>query len=743
MTDQALSADASADNWFTALIDSLYVIRVPLVMSIVTLIALIVPEQVLEVYRVLAQSRTQQLGQGDLTAWSLALGSLVVLSIVLWQVAREFSYDYRRREPTLHPVAAWVLVWLPRIIALTPLVGAAIGMRLSFTRDVGSEPLLVPIVEAGRILRADLWFAIGVCAALAVLILVVSILLERGMDPAGSSRARKVTALSNWLLFPCLVLAFVASLMADQVRIPQQLGAVPIFAVWMILLALLFALLTRFRILSVPVVAILAIFLAVIEFFGLSDNHELRSSKTAVAPRPSLTLAFYKWLDSRKDLKAYQDANKPYPVYVVAAEGGGLYAAYQTTQLLTRLQDLCPGFAQHVFAISGVSGGSLGAAVFSAMAAEQTGQPAGPCQKDTGKRGPLEERSHTVLSKDLLSPILWAALFPDFLQRFIPWPIGILDRGRALDRTFERAWGRTGAAPGSNPFRKDFFEACGTSAEKCLTSPIPMLALNMTNVETGMQMVLSPMDLGGTGPNAGSRKIYDFFTVVDPFDMRLSTAVGLSARFPWISPPGWYKFSDDNGKRTKRMSFVDGGYVDNSGVVTALGLALHINSAIAATTPRPNVEVNVILISALWAPFDRIEPPTGYSHGEVVPPVEAAVNARQGRGFTAQYDAALEERIAGLKVSEIGFYYDYFAPPIGWQLSDVSRRYLELFRGYPDRCPLDDEQKYRDYTARTQESFDKAAVAYIQRADCVVARIANELTPTAPVIKLPSINSAH
>ncbi len=269
MTDQALSADASADNWFTALIDSLYVIRVPLVMSIVTLIALIVPEQVLEVYRVLAQSRTQQLGQGDLTAWSLALGSLVVLSIVLWQVAREFSYDYRRREPTLHPVAAWVLVWLPRIIALTPLVGAAIGMRLSFTRDVGSEPLLVPIVEAGRILRVDLWFAIGVCAALAVLILVVSILLERGMDPAGSSRARKVTALSNWLLFPCLVLAFVASLMADQVRIPQQLGAVPIFAVWMILLALLFALLTRFRILSVPVVAILAIFLAVIEFFGL------------------------------------------------------------------------------------------------------------------------------------------------------------------------------------------------------------------------------------------------------------------------------------------------------------------------------------------------------------------------------------------------------------------------------------------------------------------------------------------
>jgi hypothetical protein len=646
-----------------------------------------------------------------------------------------------------HPVAAWVLKWLPRLIATTPLLGAGIGLGLSFTRDVGRpEPLLAPVVEAAQSLAYDLYFGIVVCLLLAALVLIAAVLLERGLDPAGSARARRATALSNWLLFPSIVAAFIAVLMADQVRVPQYLGTVPIFAVWMILLALLFALLTRFRVLSIPVVAILAIFLAVIEFFGLSDNHELRvAGKSAVPARPSLSLAFERWLSSRTDLKAYQDANKPYPVYVVAAEGGGLYAAYQTAQFLTRVQDLCPGFAEHVLAVSAVSGGSLGAAVFAAMAEERAGQPAGPCTPDKGQLGPLEQRSQAVLSKDLLSPILWAALFPDFLQRFIPWPIGVLDRGRALDRVFERAWRRTGGAPRDNPFRRSFFEMCGASAEKCLTSPIPMLALNMTNVESGMQMVLSPMDLGGTGPNAGSRKIYDFFSVVEPFDMRLSTAVGLSARFPWISPPGWYRFEDRDGKSTRRMSFVDGGYVDNSGVVTALGLALHVNALLAARTPRPNVEINVILVSALWAPFDKmwIESPPGYSHGEVIPPIEASSNARQGRGFTTQYDAALEERVAGLKINEVGFYYDYLSPPIGWQLSDLSRRYIELFRGYPDRCPLDDEEKYKDYTARTLESFDKAAVAYIHRADCVVARIVNELTPAAPVLKLPSINSAH
>jgi hypothetical protein len=232
---------------------------------------------------------------------------------------------------------------------------------------------------------------------------------------------------------------------------------------------------------------------------------------------------------------------------------------------------------------------------------------------------------------------------------------------------------------------------------------------------------------------------------VEPFDMRLSTAVGLSARFPWISPPGWYKFEDRDGKLTRRMSFVDGAYVDNSGAVTALGIALHINTLLAAKTPRPNVEINVILVSALWAPFDRmwIESPPSYNHGEVVPPIEATANARQGRGFTTQYDAALEERIAGVKVNEVGFYYDYLSPPVGWQISDLSRSYIELFRGSPGKCPLDSEEKYRDYTARTLESFEKAAVAYMQRADCVVARIVNELTPTAPVLALPSINSAH
>ncbi|MDX2308892.1 MAG: hypothetical protein NW216_11685 [Hyphomicrobium sp.] len=72
-----------------------------------------------------------------------------------------------------------------------------------------------------------------------------------------------------------------------------------------------------------------------------------------------------KWLNARKsDIEAFQkDGNRPYPVFIVAAQGGGIYAAAGIAALTTKLQETCPSFARHVFAVSAVSGGALGATV--------------------------------------------------------------------------------------------------------------------------------------------------------------------------------------------------------------------------------------------------------------------------------------------------------------------------------------------------------------------------------------------
>jgi hypothetical protein len=500
------------------------------------------------------------------------------------------------------------------------------------------------------------------------------------------------------------------------------------------------------------VLSLIVVYVLGIEFFKLADNHAIRGEPKALE-RIAVGEAFKQWLANRKDLAAYEAAQRPYPVYIVAAEGGGLYAAYLTARFLSRMQDLCPSFAQHIFTISSVSGGSLGAAVFAGLVAgdPKYEQPA-PCSAGPAptRFGPLERQAHGILSSDFLSPALWGWLFPDFLQRFIPRPFPVLDRAVYLERAFEDAWPKS--APGGNPMTRSFFDLCGTNMSKCLNGATPMLAFNVTNVETGLQMVLSPVDLQYVGAYRGgqplpSHKIYDFFELagLEPFDLQLSTAVGLSARFPWISPPGWYAWRDappkdsaqaiprqptvKSGTNSPRFSFVDGGYVDNSGVATALSIAQYLDGL----SPRPNVEFKILMISALWAPIDRlwIEPPRNNKSGEFTPPIEAAISARLGRGFKTQFDAALEAK-PGLSVTEIGFYYGYLELPLGWQLSDVSRRYIRLFRGHPERCRLDSEENYTQYTARSVESHEQAAVAYIKRADCVVARIRNELSPSEP-----------
>ena len=149
--------------------------------------------------------------------------------------------------------------------------------------------------------------------------------------------------------------------------------------------------------------------------------------------------------------------------------------------------------------------------------------------------------------------MVWGALFPDFLQRFMPWPFPSLDRARALEYAFEETW-RYGGDKGANPLSGTLFGLCGAGALSCLAGPTPALAFNVSNIETGMQMVLSQMDFTSIGPPwTGSAKVFDFFsTGVEPVDMPLSTAVGLSARFPWISPAGWYAFSDPDQKQARR-----------------------------------------------------------------------------------------------------------------------------------------------------------------------------------------------
>jgi len=99
-------------------------------------------------------------------------------------------------------------------------------------------------------------------------------------------------------------------------------------------------------------------------------------------------------------------------VFIVSAEGGGIRAAYWTAGLLCAIQDAEPGFADHVLGISGVSGGSLGAATFAGLVAE-TRRTGLDVPRNADGMGPLQHVAGEVLGRDFLSPVLATMLIPD------------------------------------------------------------------------------------------------------------------------------------------------------------------------------------------------------------------------------------------------------------------------------------------------------------------------------------------
>src|SRR5262249_48145433 len=147
--------------------------------------------------------------------------------------------------------------------------------------------------------------------------------------------------------------------------------------------------------------------------FDLNDNHEVRHTRILGAGLPpAVGDSFTRWLNQRKDLHEYVNARFPgsaYPVFLVAAEGGGLRAAYQAAHVLAAIQDANRAFAQHPFAIRAVSGGSLGAAVFAGLASRYPSNPFGhtpplPLPRRDGHSLNWTEVTEAVLRRDMLSP---------------------------------------------------------------------------------------------------------------------------------------------------------------------------------------------------------------------------------------------------------------------------------------------------------------------------------------------------
>ena len=407
-----------------------------------------------------------------------------------------------------------------------------------------------------------------------------------------------------------------------------------------------------------PFITALIVVVAGLTLF-ISDGHDVRTAKIskenqAVLKPTTFTDAVKNWKEASGwnakgcellVASAPELAACPRPI-LAAAEGGGSRAAFLLASVLGSLEDdsldklknpAARPFHRQLFAISSVSGSSVGAAFFvSALKVQPsltvdklrralykqrlwfpnvvTAKPvtAGAGKADAMPREFLtdfvtyKDALQAALSNDFISPAMIAYLSRDvlMLSRF-PF---VMDRAGVLETSWEEA----------------FNSVYGTAAETSpLSGPLqamapspgawtPLLFLNTTSTETGRRVIATPVKITEPiGTDALFIDAYDMHELMcspyrDPatgaypslslldqiarmlpslfsplagatcvnkkpisIDIPLSTAAGTSSRSPFVSP-----HANIRDRRAQIAdSVVDGGYFDNSGVVTAVEIA--------------------------------------------------------------------------------------------------------------------------------------------------------------------------
>lgn len=436
---------------------------------------------------------------------------------------------------------------------------------------------------------------------------------------------------------------------------------------------------------------------------------EQKFDPSAEAPKSDLARKFASWLAAREERSGAGTSARPYPVFIVSAQGGGNYAASMTSMFLGGLQDQCAEFAQHVFAISGVSGGAVGAAVFAANqpATEPKPQPCNgdgvPASDTTASKTGSTANIIAVALKDHLSPAL-ALLWPDFVRR----PLGRLpdlNRSSVIERSFLCAYSQSLRCPDETqqtwlgmPFDQHWDPA----------RTRPALVLNSTWVETGFRAAFAPFPLR----NLGDGTLYSFYKpptsemntergdfldddktdlLPDLSGTSVIQAAFVSARFPGLTP-AWR--IEQGGKR---WNFVDGGYFDNSGATTALEIHREVAKEIAAQGKQDQVKVYLVMLTDALADADAAAVGSGTAFSDTVAPVTALLKVREqlaNRAVTRaikelEPNSTADERVGRTgdsKVLVVNLNQKTFRLPLGWKISRLTNGILQLMLGQPDLC---------------------------------------------------------
>lgn len=396
---------------------------------------------------------------------------------------------------------------------------------------------------------------------------------------------------------------------------------------------------------------------------------------------------FHRWFRRLAAQKSPQDTVH---VYLVAAEGGGIRAAYWAAGVLARLEEAA-GLTPHIFAISGVSGGSVGAGFYVSLYRDFL-----PYRKDRQTGFPAITRC--FMEKDYLSPLLTAGLGPDMFQKLLFFKIPSFDRARYLEDSWARDYEEitreplSAVAPQVGPGKTGFdtfnraFDDIWRLKNGHPQLDLPVLFLNSTHVDRGQKAILTPLSFRD---NTYFRDVVDVLEEVRR-DIPFKTALSMSARFPGFTPPA--VVNDPRNMSAAVAHYVDGGYVDNSGLETTMGILstlllghypdLHTDTTHAKTHPFARIHVVFIKNSSqsMASPLSAEKASPVHSLYEATDPVRTFFNAwdnslRPKIALAEEFlrNASFRSQKGKLQVDEHLYILELDREsgrmPLGWQLS--------------------------------------------------------------------------
>ncbi|MFM9909957.1 MAG: hypothetical protein ACKVOW_11435 [Chitinophagaceae bacterium] len=370
---------------------------------------------------------------------------------------------------------------------------------------------------------------------------------------------------------------------------------------------------------------------------------------------------FKEWLEQKWKSNQLINNGDTIPVFIMAAEGGGIRACYWTEQVLKQLHLLYPELYNNTFAVTGASGGTVGLSFFYNYIYQQSKNDITVLNKKE-----FYASLDTIAASDFLSGVTYGFLFPDLLQRAIPWPIASFDRAKFLNNAFSGSF-RKHTGNGDNDTKTILDQSVLISSQESNAFNFPVILYNSLFVEQGQKAIFSPYKLS---------EIY-YKDVLDIFDstrvlVPVTEAMVSSARFPIITPPGLMQKADG----TKLGHLVDGGYFENTAIQTAQQTAIMIKRISSRLNLGGKKVVPYIIALKYGSGTKKAVDALGA--GYETAPIKGGINTlfRWIDGANA-ITTTLDKDLNSIEFRLPKYKGDII--PLGWYLSNPSRKLIEEY----------------------------------------------------------------